>query len=150
MLKELPDIVWKFLSSNHVLHLATISSDKKRPQVATVFYVFVDNFIYFLMRPESIRIKNISVNNNVALVITDASSLQTLQIDGMAEIIEEPETELEIIRKYSQIKNGSSQRVFHPVMKTKGSSFKVVKSIIKWFRYSDFSGPKQFMVENRM
>lgn len=148
MQEKFPDEILQFIILNHTLHVATISSDEPKPQIATVYYIFDGDFIYFPAPSQSVRIKNISANKNIAMVITNESSLVTLQIEGEAEIVDDVETEKDIIEKYSRISNEASTLSFPPITKTK-DSFRIVRCFIKWYRYSDFSGPKKFVLEDK-
>ncbi len=146
---KLPQHIQKFITENSTAHVATISEDNNWPQVATTYYVFDNNSIYLVTRPESRKIKNIAANNHIALVITDSSKLITLQIECISEIVKDIKLKTIIVKTYSQTSHNANPGAFTPLMKTVGSSVEVVKCTINWYRYSDFSGSKQIMLEHK-
>lgn len=149
MKKELPLKIKSFIKSNSVAHIATLTQNSK-PNLATIYYVFKDDHLYFLTRSESKRVKNILKNNNVALLINDIPALITLQLECKAKIIDSEKDKNNILEAYSSAANEASQETFPPVIKTYGTSFKIIKCSINWFRYSNFSGPKQFRMEGKV
>src|SRR3989344_3434822 len=148
--EKLPGQVTEFIKGNKVAHFATISADQKRPQIATIYFVFYDQAIYFATRRDSVKIKNIKANSNIAMVITDSRSLITLQLEGIAEIENDIDLKASIVELYNKVSNESGPNAFPPLMKTEGFSIDVVKCNIGWFRFSDFSGSKQIMIENNL
>jgi len=146
---EFPSRVVKFIQENNVAHIATISADQKRPQISTLYFVFYDKAIYFGTRLDSVKIRNIEINNRIAMVITDSKSLITLQLDGSAENVNDIDLKAKIVELYNKVSNESGPNAFPPLMKTEGFSIAVVKCNIDWFRYSDFSGAKQVMIEKK-
>ena len=80
---------YEFLHSHRAATLATITTNKT-PDAATVFYI-VDNdlFIYFMTRVESRKFRNIEKHQEISMVITDENTMETIQLTGVAERIED-------------------------------------------------------------
>lgn len=83
----------KFLSAHRVATLATIAT-KKKPDAATVFYIVDEDLtIYFMTRIESRKFRNLEKQHVVSMVITDEKTMETIQLTGAAERIENLEEE---------------------------------------------------------
>ena len=83
----------KYLSAHRTATLATVNA-KKKPDAASVFYI-VDNdlTIYFMTRIESRKFHNLENQTIVSMVITDEETMETIQLTGAAERIENLEEE---------------------------------------------------------
>ena len=78
----------KFLSAHRAATLATVNA-KKKPDAATVFYIVdKDLTIYFMTRIESRKFHNLKKQSIVSMVITDEETMETIQLTGAAERIE--------------------------------------------------------------
>ena len=79
----------KFLSAHKAATLATIATNMI-PDAATVFYIVdKDLTIYFMTRIESRKFRNIQKQNVVSMVMTDEKTMETVQLTGKAERIED-------------------------------------------------------------
>ena len=127
----------QFLKNNNVASLATISHALAKPEAAIIFYYYDNrNALYFTTLSNSRKIKNISINNNVALTICNAENKQELQIEGNASIIDNPDDTILLIGFiYKAIKNDSNW----PILKLHPKDLTVVRIVIKWFKYSNFT-----------
>ncbi len=77
-----------FLSENNVARIATIKPDKT-PHVTPVWYLWKNNQLLVLVGKNSVKVKNIRKNNNVAVTIDTSSAPEMgLIIEGKAEIDE--------------------------------------------------------------
>lgn len=89
----------KFLSTHRTATLATVNV-KRIPDAATVFYIVdKDMTIYFMTRIESRKFHNLSKHTIVSMVITDEETMETVQLNGVAERIENLEEESEALMK---------------------------------------------------
>lgn len=86
-----PDIrltAHKFLSAHRTATLATVTT-KTKPDAATVFYIVdKDMTICFMTRVESRKFRNLEKQPVVSMVITDEKTMETIQLTGTAERIE--------------------------------------------------------------
>ena len=88
-----------FLCTHRAATLATMNADKK-PDAATVYYIVdKDLTIYFMTRIESRKFHNLENHPAVSMVITDEHTMETIQLTGHAERIENSITESEALTK---------------------------------------------------
>lgn len=128
-----------FLENHHVATLATVSKDSK-PHAATIYYFMNYNSdICFFTKNETAKYKNLQEDNNIALVISDTESLQTIQIEGIAqEII----NQAEMIRTtdnlaVDNLKNIGAWKEI-PIEQIKKGDLAVFKIRPTWIRWTDF------------
>ncbi len=89
----------KFLSAHRSATLATVN-EKKKPDAATVFYIVDEDLtIYFMTRIESRKFHNLEKQTIVSMVITDEVTMETIQLTGAAERIENSKEESEALTK---------------------------------------------------
>ena len=68
--------------------MATVATEEK-PDAATVFYVVDEDLtIYFMTRVESRKFLNLEKQPMVSMVITDEKTMETIQLTGTAERIQ--------------------------------------------------------------
>jgi len=80
-----------FLENNHIGVLAT-ASNMGKPHAATVYTTFDQELnIYFVTRKNTRKSQNLQDNRQVALAIYDAKSQSTLQAEGTAIEVTEPQ-----------------------------------------------------------
>jgi|GEM_PF-4074125 len=77
--------VFKILKRNKFCVLATCKNNK--PEAATMFYFFRDNYLFFATSKLSRKYKNLKVNKQVAIVIGFSGKGPSLQIDGIADFV---------------------------------------------------------------
>jgi general stress protein 26 len=89
----------KFLNAHRAATLATVNP-KKQPDAASVFYIVDEELtIYFMTRVESRKFHNIEKQTIVSMVITDEDTMETIQLTGAAERVENLEEENEALTK---------------------------------------------------
>jgi F420H(2)-dependent biliverdin reductase len=71
-MKEPDEYVKKKLKESQNIWVATVRPDG-RPHLAPVWFVFVDGKIYLSTESTSVKAKNITTNNRVALTLEDGS-----------------------------------------------------------------------------
>lgn len=73
-------------------NIAVLSSIERSGLVsgAAIFYVMINNFPYFMTKTNTNKVGNISYYHNVALTIHDSNTLQTVQLQGTAEVQNDP------------------------------------------------------------
>ena len=83
----------KFLNTHKAATLATVNA-KKKPDAASVFYIVDEDLtIYFMTRIESRKFHNLEKQTIVSMVTTDEETMETIQLTGVAERIENLEEE---------------------------------------------------------
>ena len=134
---KVPKPLLDFLSSHHVATLATVSKDGVAH--AATLYAFADEHLtfYFLTKETTGKYKNIQENSNVALVISDEHTLDTVQVEGVATEASElgfAETMAKFIEEYA--KQGKWKEL--PINQIKEGHFKLFKVAPKWIRWTSF------------
>jgi len=130
----------EFLKTNRLGVVATVNSER-RPECATVHYFFDEDSwaIYLITRDSSRKYKNMIENPNVAFVVGTEMGRSTIQIEGMAHIIDKEETE-EFIKKSHVLKlvdNMVGDKT-DPFFDFTGSDFKIFHIRISWARMMFF------------
>jgi nitroimidazol reductase NimA-like FMN-containing flavoprotein (pyridoxamine 5'-phosphate oxidase superfamily) len=138
-LKSREDLL-KFLRDHFVATLATIK-DGISPTGTTVYYYTDDEFnFYFLTKDDTEKFKNIQRNPRVALVVTNSEALQTVQVEGEAEVADFGE------EKYSKIlddfvmslKSRGKEWENLPINHIYKGYFSLIKIKPNWLRWTDY------------
>lgn len=127
----------ELITSHHSLSIATYSDERQRPQVATIYYVFLDDELYVVAHSTTSKVKNILSNGKLALVITDENTPKTLQIEGRGEIITDPDRMQRVMIEYQRITEEVAKNA--PVMEVSGNTMVVIAVSIIWFRFTNYS-----------
>jgi len=92
MANTLDQAAANFLREHDLAVLAT-SNNEGEVHGAVVYYLADQDSeeIYIISRTESTKANDIRVHRKVALTIYDAPAMETLQISGVADIVEDPE-----------------------------------------------------------
>ncbi len=116
-ISEENDKIFNFLKVHPVAAVATATTSGV-PHIASV-YVSVDDSLnlYFITKTNTTKAKNILSNANVALSITDASALKTVQVLGTAQKIEDPNLTHQILTKVTSIAHSTAQADTPPLNK---------------------------------
>lgn len=129
--------------------LATIS-EENTPQASLIYYITDENFrIYIVAAEDSRKFKNISKNNKVALVVGQEMEPLVLQLEGVAEIVEDGDKKHQLSGQYLEIANSNTQTPnWPPVMKLSvNEGYIFLEIIVNYFKFSDFSGTDSFITE---
>lgn len=136
----------RLFSDQHLASIATISVDGK-PHSSTVFYVVDDNMnLYFPTRSKSRKFENIQTNSSVSVDITDEQRMQTIQIQGTAEEIEDPKMTMQLIERLlsaSGDQHISLGKWIPPIKQMREGHFAIIKVTPDWMRLGDFSEEAQ-------
>jgi nitroimidazol reductase NimA-like FMN-containing flavoprotein (pyridoxamine 5'-phosphate oxidase superfamily) len=130
--------------------LSTVSPESDMPQSALVYYVVDESFPLFIVTiKQSRKIKNLLKNQKVSLVIFSEIPPIELQIEGTAEIIEDPHKKNQMSERYLEVSNKNPETLnWPPILKLPNSDgFEFLKVTIDWFKYSDFSEREGSIVE---
>lgn len=144
--------VRRFLKSNRLATLATVSSDKIAPQASFIYYVVLeDHDIYFATAKDSRKVINILKNKNVALVIAHEVDPVELQIEGQAEVSRDLVFNTDVLQQYLEVANANMKTTnFPPITQLAPEGFDYIKITCEWFKYSDFSGHPASVIEGTL
>lgn len=128
-----------FLREHHLGALATVSPEGK-PQCSTVYYDLTEDMnILFATRDGSRKFVNIEANANVALTVSDEDNKVTVQIEGVAKEVTDPEKIAEMIRRIVHVSDTESGRSWMPPVKLmQNGHFAVMEIETTWIRIGDF------------
>ncbi|HSX18221.1 MAG TPA: pyridoxamine 5'-phosphate oxidase family protein [Candidatus Saccharimonadales bacterium] len=100
-----PEIA-EFLARNHIAVLATVGKQSETPHAAVIYYTTTSKLnIFFVTKIGTQKSRNLESNPLAALVVYDPSAQKTIQFNGTAKRIDDPnrlQTALEIMAKYSE------------------------------------------------
>lgn len=116
--------------------LSTISVENM-PQSACVYYI-IDKFlnIYFITRSNSRKFTNIKTNPNVSFVVTQELPPRTIQIEGKATIVTDPNEEMAYFDKLIKVATENSE--IPPVSQLADGEMVFVKMETNWARLGNF------------
>lgn len=136
---------WECLVNNKLAVLSTISSESNSPQSSAIYYVNDENFHLFMITPkDSKKAKNILKNNKVSLVVVEEKNSVELQIEGVVEMVEDPERKSYLADRYLNTAGIN----WPPVTKLHSKEgYEFLEITINWFKYSDFSEDTASIVE---
>lgn len=122
--------------------LAVLSTADKNGNVhgAVVYYVVdSENFIYILTKAESTKAKNIFGGSSIALTIHEPGTLQTIQIQGKAQIESDLEKRVEIYEQIVKLRPYRGKMQLPPVTKLEQGAFTILRISPTNIHYSDYS-----------
>ena len=125
--------VLEFLQRNKTAVVATASLEGQ-PQAATITYVIDDSFdIYFVTKKSSQKFFNISNNPNVAVVVgTDPGTIATVQMQGVAQIIEDQK---HFMIRYLATTIDIAKPEWWPLSRMPGSDFVLIRIKPTWLSW---------------
>ena len=124
-----------FLKSHSAGVLSTVSADGKAHGSA-IYYVADDNFnIYFLTLKTSRKFANLQANPSVALTVGRQDVPQTIQLEGVASMLEHPE---DIGAHASDLMKvlTSNSRYYAPLTQLDNDATAIVWIQPKWIRWA--------------
>ena len=123
--------------------IGTVNEDAQpKPQSATVYYVCNDALdIFFVTRSESRKYKNIKKNPNVSFVITNEHPPKTIQFEGTASEVVDPD---EQIKYYNMLTaRATESNPMPPVAQIVTGELVFLKITVMWARFGDFEIMKE-------
>lgn len=122
-----------FLMSHDIASLATLSPTGML-QVAVVYYATDKNSnIYVVTKVNTSKAKNIEAHSQVGLMIYDTSSMQTIQIEGMASVESDPKICKKIYDTILRPRFQGSHTEMPPIMYLPAGEYEVI--VIKPVKY---------------
>jgi general stress protein 26 len=128
-----------FLRGHEVGVLSTLDRHNK-PSGATVYYTLDDGHVYILTKQSTTKAHNMMTNQDVALTVYDTDSLQTVQLQGVAEVETDREIKETVFRDIVRLRHSATGRHFPPVTTIHDGAYVVFKISPSNFSFSDFAG----------
>lgn len=91
-----------FLRSHDLGVLSTVDRTGNVHGAAIYFRIDSQNFIYMITKSSTQKARDMFTNQQVALTVYDAKTLQTAQIHGAVEVVNNPAERLELIKLFTQ------------------------------------------------
>lgn len=127
-----------FLKSHSAGVLSTVSEDGKAHGSA-IYYVADENFnIYFLTLKTSRKCANLCANPSVALTVGRQDIPQTVQLEGVASVLQHPEEIGEHAEALMKALTSNS-RYYAPLTKLDNDETAIVWIQPKWIRWADYT-----------
>ena len=92
------DEIVEFIDHSRTATMATLSADGK-PHLVAMWYAVIDGEIWFETKAKSQKAVNLRRDPTITVMIEDGQTYNTLRgvsIDGRAEIVDDPETNLRV------------------------------------------------------
>ena len=136
--KSKEDLI-EFLAGHYVATLATVKWGNM-PHAASIYYhVDKEGNIFFLTKGGTQKFSNINKNGNVAMVITDAESLQTVQLEGFAKEVDYAKDYAQLTQEFAKKLSKSGHPWAQiPINHLTQGYFVLVKVVPNWIKWIDF------------
>lgn len=122
--------------------LAVFSTFDTRGTISgAVVYYSIDksNNIYILTKSHTKKTRNILTNGQVALTVFEPTGLQTVQLQGVASVVENKEIQSQVFNKIVKNRYYSEKIDLPPVTKIKQGEYAVIKIIPQSIKFRDYS-----------
>lgn len=138
-----------FLKKHSAAVLSTVSGGKAHG--SAIYYVSDDNFnIYFVTLKTSRKFANLSANPSVALTVGRQDVPQTIQLEGIAAMLQHPDEIGAHAEELMKVLTSNS-RYYAPLTKLGDADTAIVWIQPKWIRWADYAtpatGPENVFVE---
>ncbi len=132
----------EFLKSNDLGVLSTLDREGN-VQGATVYYaVDKDNDIFILTKSETSKARNLLSNQQIALTVTNVSTMQTLQLSGLASVETDNQKRQEVFDALVRPRVYGNQKSLPPVISIDAGAYVVVRIHPTVINFSDFRNKK--------
>lgn len=132
------DIYDRLASMNQILGTVSTISPEGKPQAATVYFTYDEDLnIYFITKDTSRKYKNILNNPNVAFVITSEHPALTVQLEGVAKVVDSALEEVKVFSKL--VATAVESNFMPPVSQIQGGKTMFIKIDTTWARTGDFA-----------
>ncbi len=106
---------------------------------AVVYYVYTNDAIYITTKASTKKAHNVFAHNQVSFTIYDEQGLQTMQINGMAQIEHNQKTKSQILKYMIQPKVYKGVEKLPPVAQNQFDSYLILKVLPVDVKLSDFN-----------
>lgn len=127
-----------FLSTHELGVLSTIDA-KGIPHGSTVYYASDSNaYLYIVTKYKTYKSTNIGKNANVAFTIYDLSSMQTLQLSGVAHIEQDPKIKERVFHDILRPRFDGQRAEMPPIMYLPAGDYVVICIMPTVYKFSDY------------
>lgn len=131
--EEMKIQIENYLKNHDLAVVATVNSDRK-PEAATVGYIYENGNLYFITRSNSRKAQNLMKNERIAAVIGTTAGPNTVQLEGVATVFRSGTKEFNDLL----VKMAGLKILYHgPFLKMEGIDFVIVNVKIDWLRWLD-------------
>jgi nitroimidazol reductase NimA-like FMN-containing flavoprotein (pyridoxamine 5'-phosphate oxidase superfamily) len=139
--QESQEQILEFLQS-HASGVLITADMSANPYGAVVFYTVNDDFsIQFATKSETQKFKNIEQNNQVAFVCYDETTQTSLQLNGNAEVIQDPAEKEKVIHNMHLLSDTTSASTVPPAEKLYAGEYRVVRIVPRVIKLAVFARP---------
>ncbi len=124
-------------SLNQKLGVISTASIDGKPESAVVYFSSDDNLnIYFTTRSDNRKYKNISANPRVSFVIFSENPPETIQIEGIATAITDPDEQAALFSE--TVARAAKNNAVPPIDKISESEIMFIRIAATWARLGNF------------
>ena len=105
---------------------------------ATVYYTVHNDYIYVLSKSGTRKAQNILAHNQVSLTVLDADTLQTLQLNGLAEVETNRTVKDYIFNEMVKPRSHKGQELLPPVVKLEAGTYVIIRIAPISSNFSDY------------
>ena len=129
----------KFLQEHDLAVLSTV--DRTGNVHGAVIYYLVDqnNLIYILTKSDTGKGRNVYAHSQIAMTIHEPATLQTLQIQGTAEIETDQKVKDSVFERMVKPRSFKGETHLPPVTKLQEGSFMVIRISATFMSYHDYA-----------
>lgn len=128
-----------YIKENPVMVLGTVGGDGL-PHGAAVYGVATSSEqLYFVTKTETQKFKNISLNPNVSVTIVNPSENSSLQADGKATIVNDPQVIEVVMTKMTNVHSRGADWM-PPIAKLHAGAYQIVGINLHRARLAQFKG----------
>ncbi len=136
--KPITSEVKNFLLTHDTCVLSTVDSDGV-PNGAVVNYIFAEeNYFYIVTKDKTKKALNIATNNNVAVTVYDIERRATVQSEGTAELIADPNYIKSITSKLIKPKQYGDRIAWPPISLLIAGDYVVIKITPLAMKFIDY------------
>ncbi len=127
--RKFPPAAVDFLKSHDVGVVSTVDGTGN-VHGATVYYSYnANNELYILTRSETTKARNILSHQQVAFTISDVSSANTLQIQGLAEVVRDEQLKSVVFTQMTKPRNYIKGKQLPPVTSLQQGVYVIIRII---------------------
>lgn len=130
---------FKFLKQNDLAVLSTVDETGTVRGAEVNYTVGKNNLIYILTRSETAKAKGIFAHGQVALTVHESGSMKTVQLEGQAELEQDPTTKKLVYQMFTTLKEYKEGKHLPPVAQLGFGSYVAIKITPTFVRYRDYS-----------
>lgn len=132
----------QYIKSHDLAVLSTV--DRTGNVFGAVVYYSVDlnNNLYIITKSETTKSRNIFAQSQVAVTIHETGSLQTLQLQGIAEIETDIQIKERVFNALIKPRNYNNGKQLPPVANINGGAYMVIKIIPLSVKFNDYTVEK--------